>query len=271
MDYYRGCYIKQGDAPTNEQKMRHLNWFGFPWVPPHLPCLWAWFKFDEGEGNSIIDYSPFGENGCWLKSYPFIECLPLPLPSKYWSVPGFGHNEPTDPNNGFKRTALIERAVFYMSFIGFIRPLGFGGTANYAILGNNAGGSNNIIIGWQNDGNGNVQFWIMGKDGIQFSGVNAWSLNEWYCLYAFSSNQDDVNRVRLYVRKNNEPFLLDVDELPLQNNTPAQSVYNFGVNGTRHMDGGDSLYWTDSTTCGIISLEEANNVYDHLKNRYEMN
>lgn len=267
MGFYRSDNVSPLDANPTKYRSREHSPLEAGWTPPNLPSLWGWFKFNEGSGNSIIDYSPIAEPGCWLYQDAGVCWEPGSVPAKNWSVSGFGHNDLSPPNSPFRRVATVPRASQYMSFVGFIRPLGFGG-AGYAILGGNVGGANNIAISWDDWGDNTVRFWIVG-DSTQY-GITHFPLNQWYCLFAYSSNQVDINKVVLYIRPSGGSWSKEAEGLPIPNNTNHQSLYSFGVNSDRNMDGGDHLYYIDVSSSGVITLSQANDIYNNLKSRYGM-
>ncbi len=245
---------------------------GGGFLPPKLPCLWGWFKFDEGVGNTIIDYSPVLVNGCWFDNAGGICCVPPP-PVKHWSVAGFGHNDNIDlATSYFRRVDPAGRSSRYMSLIAFVRPLDLLGGTRYAILGGETGGTNNIAIGWTNNGAGEVLFHIMGGDpgGFPFYSVNSYPLNAWYFIYAYSSNEAGTDRVKMYIRPVGGALSLEVDNIPLVGVASTHTaVYDFGTTGYGYvMDGGDIFYWVGDTVDCIADLADADEVYNYLVSRY---
>ena len=80
--------------------------------------MYAWFKYDEGAGLTLIDYSPLAING-------ILETEWGDPTAKFWSVPGFGHNDNAISwlvtwARGYGRPSWSDR---YVSMVGFIRPL----------------------------------------------------------------------------------------------------------------------------------------------------
>ncbi len=109
--YRSGMHSPLEASPNKYCSTMHSPLEAF-WVPPEWDSLWTWFKFNEGAGLTVIDYSPFFENG-------ILDNGAGDPTSKFWSIAGFGHNDGTAPLTNFLRTAAVPRAGNFMSFIGF--------------------------------------------------------------------------------------------------------------------------------------------------------
>ena len=269
VNYYRGCYIKQGWAPLNEQIMKHLNWFERWWWEPPL-VLWGWFSHDEGSGGTIIDYSPFAVNG-YISGTP--GATPEQLQAIFWATPGFGHSQGT----GYPRvqTSRITSAMLlnYVSGVFFVRPLNYIQDAtNRACMVGEGGNANWTVWGWENV---TPTHWAMMSPNLDPSTKISSTLvdfNDWHCVYFVAAPYTGYE-YQMWIRKSKGQFIKIIDAVHQFNYTGyGHAIYNFGPTFQGcSMDGGDFLIFVGETASeGIITLSDANNIYRYFKSRYDM-
>ncbi len=245
------------------------------WTPPNLPSLYAWFKYNEGSGITPIDYSPYHINGALQTAFG------NPT-AKFWSVSGFGHNDfasaPLTWFYAYNRPTIDSNCV---SMIGFVKPKSAIVTNWSVAMWHGVGGFQNWMkIGWRYVADPYLHgpYWLCAFEncnGAFPASGGSWTkvpitLDTWYCIYALS----DVltHRAKLYYRISGNPFqlLFDVPH-DYSYHAAISGVVAFGGNNTNAaMDGGDMLWWLANDSSGIISLAQANDVYNNLKYRYGM-
>ena len=240
-----------------------------PAFPPNQPSLWAWFKFNEGTGYLVTDYGPVG-----VPAYVNGQLHYPPPPTEvqrnnFWNTnPGFGHNGIT---YGTTRYTDVGRSGRYSSVVAFIRPLG--PCSNITAL---QIGSDSFLPGL------NIYWNYITPYRWGFSGYSWFSFalspdmspgfGNWYCVYAYQSK--DLGSAKLYIRESEGPFVeaVSITKAPATGNSAliyALAMFG-GTNSTCAMDGGDFLFYADETPSGILTLTQANTIYDNLKVRYGM-
>jgi hypothetical protein len=231
------------------------------WTPP--PSLFAWFKYNEGGGSIILDYSPFAVNGGFNIGGSL---------AKFWSVAGFGHNDATPPLTWIIGGGRPPTSSKYASMVGFIKPRGadpgpwvLAGAAMWLGIG---GATNWMKLGW---GMVAPYCWAMDNSNI------AWVLsttpatwNVWHFIYMYSDTVANVTK--LYTRISGGALTL-VASAPHTNDNDGliDAVLAFGANNANYpMDGGDMLWFTAADSSGVIGISQANNLYEQLKGRHGM-
>lgn len=269
-----GTYMKtrQGfhfrkDTPTDMGSDYEAPEFD-PDDPPNVDALWAYFKFDEGSGLTIQDYSPLAEDGALVTTFG-------DPTTKFWSVSGFGHNDSASPITWVARTATAVRNCTYISFIGFIKPYGSAPWVDDELRGFvqlGEGGVANWMRIMANDDSPNQWCIRTGAMTATAYSSNSPTANTWYCIYAVSDASTAGGTVQLYTRVSGGEFVLQVDTTNTYARTGTQSgVYAFGSNnGSAYATMGDVLYYAYNTSLGCITLAQANIIYDGLKSRYGM-
>ena len=237
---------------------------------PNPDCLWAWFRHNEGSGTTIIDYSPLATNG-YLHTG---EGNPV---SKFWSVPGFGHNDYTAPTTWVYRNSS-PRPVNYVSIVGFFRPRGydpndlsFNGCAQLG----EGGSANWLRIGWSNS---STNRWKLSSGNI-FGSINTSqpvSLNTWAFVYAHGtpSSLSGRSRIEMWIRFSGGSLtnIYSTSSLNYSYTGYQGRVFAFGSNNySYNMDGGDIFYYACNNTGAILSIDQINSIYDAFKSRYGMN
>lgn len=234
-------------------------------VPIPLTSLYAWFKYDEGAGTVIIDYSPVGVNGALQVAFG------NPVP-KFWSVPTFGHNDAGAPLTWVLGIGRPVVSTKYVSMVGFIKPKGVDPgpwtLAGAAMWHGQGGAINWMKLGWSMAG---PPKWAMDCSNIAWvqTAVPA-TINTWHFVYMYSDTV--ANITQLYLRLSGGPLTL-IASAPhtAHNNGNSTAVLAFGANNTNYpMDAGDMLWWAAADASGIIGIAQANNVYENLKVRYGM-
>ena len=251
--------------PTKYRSHEASTLLASTWTPPNFSAIWGWFKHNEGAGTTIIDYGPVAVNA-WLET-----SFGDPT-GKFWSVPGFGHNDNTGYYTWMLRTTAGARDTDYVSMVGFIKPINYGEFVFRGAMQLGEGGTANWLrIGWRDDTTRNWAVRSGNLSSVRYS-TATFSFNTWYCLFAYASSEVGVQKIRLYVRSSGNPFSLVIDE-PYDYNIKGTQIglYGFGSNnGNYIMDGGDMLYYASATSEGVISVSQADDIYDNLKARYGM-
>lgn len=240
-----------------------------PWEPPNLDALWAWFKFNEGTGTTIEDYSPLLEDGTVNTAFG-------DPTTKFWDVAGFGYNSTTEsPLTWVYRVASAERICTYCSMVAFFRIdtlKAVDYTAKgYCQLGQGGTGANWLRI---TSGYNTPFYWCLNGGSVddEVFATSSPIADTWYCCYAVSDGSQVGGDFKLYTRVSGEAFTLVVDSVTTDAMDETQTTVSaFGWNnGSIDMTGGDILYYSHSTSIGCITLAQANDIYDNLKTRYSM-
>ena len=166
-----------------------------PWTPPNQAAFWAWFKYNEGLGTAIIDYSPTATNGQLFTNTndPAIE----PNVSYFWGTnPGYGTE--TAAGTGCRnRRQAPSRDSSYCSMVAFIKPLGYGKfDSTQAVQLGHTSALNCLIVGWE--GASSPHYWKFQYSAGEKTASLAATYGTWYCIYAYS--QKGVNNNGLYIK-----------------------------------------------------------------------
>jgi len=243
-----------------------------PWEPPNQAALWAYFKFDEATGTDIEDYSPIDENGTVNTTFG-------DPTTKFWSVTGFGYNSTAAPLTWVYRYATVSRNTTYCSIIGFLK-VGSVPHQDYSKTGYFQLGQGGTATNWLRIASGlnTPYYWTLSSGSIDDApqdtafGSSSPTIDTWYCVFATSDSSAVGQPVKLYVRASGGAFVETISEVADSSQTNTQTaVFAFGHNNTpAHMTAGDVLYYAHATSIGVISVDDANDIYDNLKDRYGM-
>ena len=263
MDYYRGCYIKQGFVPTNEQKMRHLNWFeGFP----YYGVLLGWYKFNEGSGLIAHNYAPDGSLGGG--AFPDLDVINGS--GDFWTaLTGFGSVQ-LATTLSFARKQLSAPITFngslYSCVGGFFRrkldPT-IGGDLLEIHVDDGGGSGFGIVV------EGNESIFRFG--GAAYGGISNYEFEnqKWYFYFLTNPGYG-------YIVKPDGTLKITTG-YPANNNTPYDINYlHVGVRYTNNMS--DTGYYGVQGSFGDIiiynfislTLNEWARWYDMLRSRYNM-
>ena len=263
---YRGGGLSPLEANPIKYRSRE-NSPDAAWAPP--AGLWAWFKFNEGAGTAIIDYSPLATNGL-IEHYNGTPATVGDLAYLWNNLAGFGSDTYVYATATRMTRITVVRNTTYCSLVAFIRPAGIGAINAYtAIQLGVTGTANYLAVGWEDFSA--PHYWCIGlPTATYFSTTLAATYGTWYCLYAYS--QKNTINTGLYVRASGGAWQLarSMDASGNVGNTQT-TVRVFGQQNNPHtMSVGDVLYYADSVPTGIITLAQASDIYDNLKGRYGM-
>lgn len=254
-----GCTIGTCSVLIDGNKTVDANFLNIP-----SANLWAWFKFNEGSGLTIVDYSGSGAgNGAWVTAFG------NPL-AKVWSIPGFGHNDLGAPTTWVLRTSAA-RNVSSVTAVGFVKPKG-APTLNVSFYGaqqlGGGGGANWIRYGWDDFAPFRWQL-ASGNAPTTTAGVSP-VFGTWYFVAARCTF--NTGNVTLDIRQSGGALtnLLSVARTGANNGTQT-SVYSFGGNNNDYnMDGGDMLYYAGVDSSARLTDAQLDQIYQSLKSRHGM-
>lgn len=265
-DKYRTDVVSPLEASPIKYRSREHSAGELIYTPPNIISLYCWFKFNEGAGLTIIDYSPIAINGV----------LQLIMPTddptiKFWSTPGFGHNDTAIPTTWAKSYGRPVIPTRYLSMVGFIKPLGPFWISGAAMWHGVGGSSNWLKLYWRP--NPVINYWTVGcgiTDPNNTISITPVIYGTWVFAYVLSDVVD--NFTKLYLRFSGEPLTLILSKAHYTIwEGPQSAVAAFGGdNMNTTMDGGDMLWWGGATDTGVVTIAQVNEVYEALKGRYGM-
>lgn len=261
------------EASPNKYRSREASSLVADWNPPPA-SLYAWFKVNEGSGQTIIDYGPLATNGR-LHVPGFSPPIPTSNMNYFWNhFSGFGTSEADMGAGGNQIGAAVYRGepnfnTAYLSAVVFFRPMGTGfyGSHQAIQLGESAG-VNLLLVGWES---------VTSPHYLSFGPAyynTAYELtySTWYCVYVYS--RGGANDNGLYVRKSGDGNWTlagqNMGTMPAAGTQALILLGNQALNYCTTMTIADSLFYAGATSTGIISLAQATDIFNNLKSRYGM-
>lgn len=235
------------------------------WSPP-LADLIAWFKLDEGAGQTITDYASVQNGGV----YAFTGVPATTQLGAFWgTMAGFG----TDTGSSLGAYAYVYRSYARvtgsLALLAFIQPTGGGywGDANKVVqIGQSS------LVNW-------LSVAYRATVPHYWGGVPGWSptysctYGNWYCIFLFSRAGTTDNGYYVRASGDSDWTTVFANTVSYGNAGNQDGIYYLGsFNEWDKVTGGDLfVWWSASSAVGHIpSLAQATAVYNARKSRYGM-